>query len=202
MSEFIEWFNITAPTGKTPLPALTRSGLVHLYFVCIHPFEDGNGRIGRALAEKVLSQAVGAPTLIALSLKIQNAKKEYYRQLELNNKDLSVTSWLEYFTSTILQAQDYSQKFIDFLIDKTKLYDRLRGQLNDRQEKVLTRMFREGLEGFKGGLSAENYIKITGASRATTTRDLNDLVAKGALTSKGTLRHTRYYLNVAAHNRA
>jgi Fic family protein len=202
MSAFIDWFNTTAPTGKTPLPALTRSGLAHLYFECIHPFEDGNGRIGRALAEKVLSQAVGAPTLIALSLTIQNAKKEYYRQLELNNKDLSVTSWLEYFASTILQAQDYSQRFIDFLIDKTKLYDRLRGHLNDRQEKVLSRMFREGLEGFKGGLSAENYIKISGASRATATRDLSDLVAKGALVSEGALKHTRYYLNILPHNKA
>jgi Fic family protein len=80
-------------------------------------------------------------------------------------------------------------------IAKTRLYDRLLGSLNERQEKVLARMFREGVEGFKGGLSAENYMAITGTSPATATRDLADLVVKGALTRTGERRHTRYWLN-------
>ena len=79
---------------------------------------------------------------------------------------------------------------------KTRLYDRLRGQLNERQERSIIRMFREGLEGFKGGLSAENYISITGASRATTTRDLHDLVEKNALARTGKRRYKRYWLNM------
>ena len=85
---------------------------------------------------------------------------------------------------------------IDFLIGKTKFYDRFAGQLNERQEKVVARMFKEGQQGFKGGLSAENYIRITDAPRATATRDLQDLVAKGALTKTGELRYTRYNLNL------
>ena len=85
---------------------------------------------------------------------------------------------------------------VDFLIQKTKFYDRVKSQLNDRQEKALVRIFREGLEGFKGGLSAENYISITRAARATATRDLQDLVEKGVLIRTGALKSTRYHLNI------
>ena len=122
MTQFIKWFNDTAPDGKNPLPALTRAGIAHLYFVCVHPFEDGNGRIGRALAEKVLSQCLGQPTLIALSHTIQERKKTYYESLEKNNKDSEITAWLVYFANTILEAQGYTQKLIDFLIEKSKLH--------------------------------------------------------------------------------
>jgi len=196
MNEFVSWFNGSAPQGSKQLPALTRASIAHLYFVCIHPFEDGNGRIGRAISEKALSQSLGQPTLIALSQTIQGDRKAYYLNLERNNKDLEITDWIQYFAETLLEAQSYSLCLIDFLIAKTKFYDRLRGQINGRQEKVITRMFRQGLEGFTGGLSAENYIAITGTSRATATRDLQDLVIKGALTRTGERRHTRYWLNI------
>lgn len=201
MDQFLEWFAITAPKGMAPLPALTRAGIAHLYFVSIHPFEDGNGRIARAIAEKSLSQYLGQPTLIALSQTIQSNRKAYYHALAMNNKEMEITEWLLYFAETVLNAQNYSLNVIDFLIEKTKFYDRLRGQLNERQEKVLERLFREGIEGFKGGLSAENYIKITGASRATTTRDLQDLAEKGILLKVGQLKSTRYYLNIKLHGR-
>lgn len=196
MSRFLTWFNDTAPEGRQPMPALTRAGITHLYFESVHPFEDGNGRIGRALSEKALSQSMGRPTLIALSQTICRNRKAYYRALEDNNKALDITDWLIYFTQTVLDAQQYTQRLIDFLIAKTKLYDRLRGKLNERQGKALARMFREGLDGFEGGLSAENYLKITNTSRATATRDLQDLVELGALRKTGELKHTRYWLSV------
>jgi Fic family protein len=170
--------------------------LAHLYFVCVHPFEDGNGRIGRAISEMALSQGLGEPALLALSQTIQSDRKRYYAMLEQSNKELEVTAWLEYFAETVLDAQAYALRLVDFLIAKTRLYDRLVGSLNERQEKVLARMFREGVEGFKGGLSAENYMAITGTSPATATRDLADLVVKGALTRMGERRHTRYWLNI------
>jgi len=197
MTRFIQWFNNTKPDGKTPLPALTRAGIAHLYFVCIHPFEDGNGRIGRAIAEKALSQCLRQPTLIALSHEIQERKKAYYERLEKNNKDNEITDWLVYFANTTLKAQDYTQKLIDFLIGKSRLYVKLRGKLNERQEKVLARLFREGPEGFEGGLNAEKYIAIAKTSRATATRDLQDLVEQGALLRTGALKHTRYWLNIS-----
>jgi Fic family protein len=196
MEGFVNWFNDTAPHGNTALPALTRAGIAHLYFVTIHPFEDGNGRIARALAEKALSQALGQPTLIALSQTIQKTKKSYYEALHRSSRDNEITAWLVYFADTVLQAQNMTQCLIDFLIQKTKLYDRVKSELNERQEKALARIFREGAEGFKGGLSAENYISITGAARATATRDLQDLVDKGVLSRTGVLKSTRYHLNI------
>ncbi|MBY0533879.1 MAG: Fic family protein [Rickettsiaceae bacterium] len=197
MESYVKWFNSTSPKGQNLLPALTRAATAHLYFVCIHPFEDGNGRIGRALAEKVLSQSLGKPALIALSYQIQKYKKQYYEMLENSNKNNEITAWVLYFGKTIVQAQEYTQKKIDFLIGKAKLYDKIRGQLNPRQEKALTRMFAEGIEGFQGGLSAENYILITNTSRATATRDLQELVSMQALKKCGELKHTRYYLDLS-----
>lgn len=196
MTRFIDWFNETAQDGENPIMPLTRAGIAHLYFVCVHPFEDGNGRIGRAVAEKALSQGLGQPTLLALSQTIYAGRKAYYQKLEENNKEMEVTNWLVYFAETVLEAQKAALELIDFLIAKTQMFDRLRGQLNDRQNKALARMFREGPSGFEGGMSADKYIAITSASRATATRDLADLVQKGALTRTGERRHTRYWLNI------
>ncbi|HEY5792981.1 MAG TPA: Fic family protein [Chthoniobacterales bacterium] len=194
MEQFVGWFNRSAPDGNRPLPALTRAGIAHLYFVSIHPFEDGNGRIGRAISEKSLSQSLNQPTLIALSHVINSRKKAYYNSLEQSNRHNEITGWLVDFARTILDAQSYTQRRIDRLIEKAKFFDRFRGQFNERQEKAISRMFRGEPEGFPGGLSAEKYIRITGAARATATRDLQDLAAKGALTRTGTLKGTRYHL--------
>ncbi|CAN5686004.1 Fic family protein [soil metagenome] len=196
MKRFVKWFAHTAPTGKTPLPILTRAGIAHLYFVSIHPFEDGNGRIGRAVAEKTISEGLGEPTLVALSQTINRARKSYYEMLEGSNKRNEITQWLVYFATTVLDAQAQAQSMVDFIIAKTKFYDRFRSQFNERQDKVIARMMREGPEGFKGGLSAENYIRITGTSRATATRDLQDLVELKALVRTGALKGTRYHLDI------
>lgn len=195
MRAFIRWFERTRPAGSEPLPALTRAGIAHLYFVSIHPFEDGNGRIGRAISEKALAQGLGQPTLIALAATILKKRKAYYDALEAANKTNEITPWLSWFAATAIEAQLRTLAQVEFLIDKTRLLDRLRGQLNPRQEKAFQRILREGPEGFKGGLSADNYIRITGASSATATRDLADLVTKGALIRVGERRFARY--NVA-----
>lgn len=196
MKQFIKWFNRTAPGGSEPLPALTRAGAAHLYFESIHPFEDGNGRIGRGLAEKSLAQSLGQPSLIALAATILARRARYYAALEAANKSNEITGWLAWFAGTTIEAQRRTLALIEFLIDKTKLLDRIRGELNDRQEKALLRMFKEGPEGFEGGMSAGKYSTITGASPATTTRDLADLTEKGALVREGERRHARYKLSV------
>src|SRR6185437_3957567 len=153
MNWFLEWFNHTAPEGQHPLPTLTRAGIAHLYFESIHPFEDGNGRIGRAIAEKALAQNLGQPTLTALAATILARRKSYYEALEAANKENEITRWLMWFAGVAIEAQRRTIALVEFLIDKTKLLDRLKGQLNARQEKALLRMFREGPEGFRGGLS-------------------------------------------------
>jgi len=200
MKRFNTWFNATAPSGKRPLPALTRTGIAHLHFESIHPFDDGNGRIGRALAEKSLAQSLDRPSLIALAWTIERKRKGYYAALERNNKELEITDWLSYFAETILEAQRNTIKRMDFFLAKAKFYELFRDKLNPRQDKVIARLFAEGLDGFQGGLSAENYISIAKTSRATATRDLQDLTEKGALTRTGELRHTRYFLNLREWN--
>jgi len=196
MGVLIRWFNRTGPNGSDPLPMLTRAGIAHLYFESIHPFEDGNGRIGRALSVKALSQSLGQPSLVALAHTIERDRKAYYQWLERSNKENEITRWLVYFAETILKAQRTTMNHVEFYIAKTKFYDRLREKLKPRQEKGIARMFEEGLVGWKGGLSAENYISITRASRATATRDLRGLVHLGALIRSGERRHTRYRLNI------
>jgi len=194
MEGFIRLFNATSPIGEIPLPALIRASLLHLYFESIHPFEDGNGRIGRAIAEKSLAQSIGQPSLIALSQTINSKRKTYYEMLEQSNKNNDIDSWLIYFANTILEAQSYTIKLVEFLIKKTKFYDKHKNQLNERQAKAIERIFREGLEGFKGGLSAKKYIGITSAPRSTATRDLQDLAEKGIFSKTGIGKGTRYNL--------
>jgi Fic family protein len=196
MRRFIKWFNGTVPGGKDPLPAIARAGTAHLYFESIHPFEDGNGRIGRGLAEKALTQSFGQPALLALAATILKHRKSYYQALERANRRNEITDWLAWFAEIALEAQRRGIELVEFTLAKTKMFDRLRGQLNDRQQKALLRMFREGPDGFAGGLSATNYSTITGASPATTTRDLSGLVEKGALLRTGERRHARYALRL------
>ena len=176
--------------------------MAHLHFESIHPFEDGNGRIGRAISEKALAQSLGQPTLIALAYTIERKRKAYYAELEHNSKDLEISEWLTFFGNTVLEAQTTTIERVDFYLAKARFYERLRGQMNERQEKAIARMFREGIDGFKGGLSADNYITITKTSRATATRDLQDLVAKAALTKTGELKHTRYHLALVRDEQA
>ncbi|WP_068306566.1 Fic family protein [Pararhodobacter sp. CCB-MM2] len=194
MAVFVDWFNRTAPNGSAPMPALTRAALGHLWFESIHPFEDGNGRLGRALAEKSLSQNIGQPTLIALAYTIERNRKAYYDQLQIHQRTLDVTPWLQWFAEIVLEAQAETSARIAFFIAKAKFFDRFRDRLNERQTKVMVRLFREGPDGFKGGLSAENYLSITGTSRATATRDLQGLVEIGAVSRTGERRYARYWL--------
>lgn len=192
MEAFVSWFN----EESTKLEPLTRAGIAHLYFESIHPFEDGNGRIGRAISEKALSQSLRRPTLIAISYTIENKKKAYYSALQRNSVGLEITDWLVYFSEMVLEAQDHTQSMIDFLIEKGKYYIRFEKQFNERQMKVVERIFREGINGFKGGMSADNYITITDTTSSTATRDLQKMVEIGAFKRTGQRKGTRYYLNI------
>ena len=196
MAAFLEWFDRTGPSGAETLPALTRAGTAHLYFESIHPFEDGNGRIGRAISEKALAQGLGAPTLTALARTILAHRRAYYDSLEASNKRNDISDWLAWFAGIALEAQQRTRAQVEFLIDKTKLLDRLRDAVNERQLAVLLRMLREGPEGVEGGLSAGNYVSIAKTSPATATRDLADLVSRGALIRTGERRYTRYHLTI------
>jgi Fic family protein len=126
MRQFIKWFNDSAPQCKNALPALARAAIAHLYFLAIHPFGDGNGRLARAISQKALMQAVNQPTFIVLSHIIQKNKKEYYAQLQKTNRTLMISEWVTYFAKTIIEAQSHTQQLVSFLVEKMHLYDRLR----------------------------------------------------------------------------
>lgn len=196
MKAFVEWFNKLHSRKNTAMLPLAKSGMAHFYFLAIHPFEDGNGRIARALSEKSISMGLGRPALISLSQMIEGNKKAYYASLEAHNTKLDLTDWLIYFGQTVIDAQDNTIKIIEFLIKKAKFFDRFSSMMNERQTKVVKRLFKAGHQGFKGGLSAENYIRIARTSASTATRDLKDLVDKTILKKTGELKSTRYYLNL------
>ena len=195
MNRFIAWYE-RASAGRNRLAPLTCAGAAHLYFVFIHPFEDGNGRIGRALSEKALARALGQPSLIALARTIFRRRRAYYDALKAANESLDITGWLAWFAGIVLEAQTWSERRLIRTVEQTRLFDRLRDRLNPRQEKALLRLFRAEPDGFEGGLSADNYRRITGTPASTATRDLSDLVAKGALRRTGARRYTRYWLDL------
>ncbi|HRO43719.1 MAG TPA: Fic family protein [Flavipsychrobacter sp.] len=197
MKGFIKWFNDTAPGGSNEIKkAAVRSAIAHLYFETIHPFEDGNGRIGRAIAEKALSQGLGRPVLISLSRTIEANKKDYYAALGKAQRSNEITAWITWFIHTVLAAQTESEAQIEFTLKKAKFFDRYKKQLNDRQLKVVKRMLDEGPDGFEGGMNAGKYSSLAKVSKATATRDLQALVETGAFVPFGGGRSTKYKLNV------
>ncbi|MFV1995474.1 MAG: Fic family protein [Verrucomicrobiales bacterium] len=195
MKRYLDWFNTTVPTkSRIPLPSLARAAIAHLHFETIHPFSDGNGRIGRAIAEKALSQAMNRPLLLALSHTIEKDRKQYYQALASTRFTNDITAWVTWFGEAVIRSVEDSRGRVEFVIQKTQFFDRYRGSLNERQEKVLRRIFREGPRGFKGGLSAGKYERIAKTSPATARRDLGRLVTLGALTRTGKKKGTRYHV--------
>lgn len=198
MDGFIEWFNKTAPGEKEEIKKpIVRSAIAHLYFESIHPFEDGNGRIGRAISEKALSQSIKRPVLLSLSKAIESNKKVYYQALEKAQSSIDITPWIKYFVETTLEAQIQAEGLIEFTLKKAKFFDQYKDQLSERQLKVVRRMLEEGLQGFEGGMTAKKYEGITKVSKATATRDLQELSEMGVFVLFGGGRSTRYELNLS-----
>ena len=195
MNQFITWFNDTAPNGSKfiSIPSV-RAAIAHVYFESIHPFEDGNGRIGRAIAEKALSQGLGYPVVLSLSQAIEANKNDYYTALNAASKSNEISAWIKYFVNMVLQAQSTAEKQIDFIMQKSNYFTKFETDLNERQLKVIRRMMQAGSVGFEGGMSAKKYMTITGTSKATATRDLQELSALGALRQYGEGRSVRYEL--------
>ena len=199
MARFVDWFNDTETGGSLEIKMpIIRSAIAHLYFESIHPFEDGNGRIGRAISEKALSQYLEAPVVLSLSQTIEADKKDYYNALQKAQHSNEITEWLIYFTNVTLKAQIQAEALIVFTLAKARFFDRQAENLNERQNKVIKRMLEEGPKGFEGGMSAKKYMAIARVSKATATRDLQDLVNKKTLLPYGSGRSVKYELNLDA----
>lgn len=195
MDALIDWFNATGPQGERPIKqAPVRSALAHLYFETVHPFEDGNGRIGRAISEKALSQGLRRPVLLSLSKAIEADRDAYYDALNFAQRTNEVAGWLKYFLTVCITAQKDAEAEVTFTLQKVKYFDTFKESLNDRQLRVIRRMLDEGPKGFEGGMSAGKYGSIARTSKPTATRDLQSLVDLGALVVTGGGRSTRYWL--------
>jgi Fic family protein len=200
MVKLIEWYNQTSPlSGDKTIPGIARAGIAHLWFEVIHPFDDGNGRVGRAIADHALSQSLGYPTTACLATAIEGDKKNYYLQLEKASRgSLDVNVWLDYFADRVIKAQEIAREEMDFVLAKTRFYEACGDQLNDRQARMVSRVFAEGRKGFEGGITTKKYEAITKCPNRTASRDLSDLVAKGILIPlPGGGRTTRYELAIA-----
>jgi Fic family protein len=198
MISYIQWFNDTAPgAAKAIKSPPIRAAIAHLYFESIHPFEDGNGRVGRAIAEKALSQGFGYPIFFSLSQAIEANKKEYYAALHKGSRSNEISEWMAYFVNTILNAQIEVENQINFILKKSRFFDKYENNLNERQLKAIKRMLKAGTKGFEGGMTANKYIKISDTSKATATRDLQELVSMGIFSPVGSGRSARYELILA-----
>lgn len=196
MQQYIKWYNDTAPGGSKEIKkAPLRSAIVHLYFESIHPFEDGNGRIGRALSEKALSQGIGRPVMLSLSKTIEANKNDYYAALSKAQQSADISNWVNYFIKVILDAQTEAEEQIEFTLKKVKFFDHHKNDLNERQLTVIKRMLEEGPQGFEGGMNARKYTGITKVSKATATRDLQDLANKNIFVASGGGRSSSYQIN-------
>jgi len=194
MKEYVRWYH-AFKTGDDPADALIKTAIAHLYFESIHPFEDGNGRIGRAIAEKCLSQSLGRPVLLSLSSIIEKNRKQYYAALKEASKSLEITDWVVYFANVIKQAQTEAVEIVKFSLQKAQFFNKFQDQLNERELKAIKKMFDAGIEGFEGGMTAKKYMSINQTSKATATRDLQHLSEIGALLGQGGGRNVHYEFN-------
>ncbi len=189
MGRFIQWFN-----GTAPIDPVLKAGIAHFWFVTIHPFEDGNGRIARAIADMALARADGTKDrFYSMSSQIEAERKDYYGELEFAQRgDVNITAWLAWFVGCLGRAIDGADTTLRVVLTKARLWQQInRRPVNDRQRLVINRM----LEGFKGFLSTSKYAKLAKCSTDTALRDVRELLERGILVQNpGGGRSTSYRL--------
>lgn len=190
MTAFLDWLNTA--DGCDPV---LKAGVAHFWFVTIHPFEDGNGRIGRAIADLMLARADGmAERFYSMSAQIEAECKMYYFHLESGQRGgLDITDWLEWFLGCLGHAVDGADSLLSGVLRKAKLWERFNHEpVNERQRKVLNRL----IDGFEGKLNTSKYAKLAKCSEDTALRDIQALMGRGILAqNKGGGRSTSYRLN-------
>lgn len=199
MTRFLGWWENSRPGASTPMDGVVRAAVAHLWFETIHPFEDGNGRVGRAVIDMALAQDVDNPQrFCSLSRQLMAQREAYYDGLNAAQRgSLDVTTWVSFFVERYRLACTASQQVVEAAIEKNRFWaTHAHHNLNDRQRKAVKRMLDAGNGGFHGGMSAEKYSHLTGTSKATASRDLGDLQKAGLLVTTGRGRATRHWVNV------
>jgi Fic family protein len=189
MARFLEWFETAA--GIDPV---LKAGIAHFWFVTIHPFEDGNGRIGRAIADMALARAdATADRFYSMSAQIETERNEYYDCLERTQRgDFDITPWLEWFLRCLGRAIDRAQESLAGTLLKARMWEWInRSPVNERQRKVINRL----LDGFEGKLSSSKYAILAKCSADTALRDIKELLERGVLVQEvAGGRSTSYHL--------
>ena len=201
LADFLVWFE--SSRSDASLDPLLRAGIAHFWFVTLHPFDDGNGRLTRAITDLALAQGEHQTIrFYAISASILDDRAGYYRILEASQKGpLDITAWLQWFLATLLNSLEQALARIDRVLTKTRFWQTYRGQaFSVEQTKVLNRLLDGGDRGFEAGISAAQYQAVAKVSKATATRHLSDLVAKGCIIRlPGGGRSTRYEVNSAGN---
>jgi len=193
MRNFLDWFN---RTREASLDGILRAGLAHVWFESIHPFEDGNGRIGRAIVDMALAQDARLPTrLHAVSTELRRRQDAYYDALNLAQRGTGdVTAWLEWFTNIFADSCQSSSTLIHEALVRARFWSEHKAaKLNERQRKVINKMLEAGAGRFEGGLTQRKYVAMTSASRATASRDISALINKGVLVPGAAAGRSTYY---------
>jgi Fic family protein len=175
MRRFLEWFNADAT-----IDLVLKAALAHLWFVTIHPFDDGNGRIARAIADMTLARSEGhAQRFYSMSARIREERAEYYRLLEQTQRStMDVTAWMLWFLDCLARAIEGAQATLAGTIAKARAWEKLRDvAMNDRQRLVINRL----IDGFEGKLTTSKWAALTKSSQDTALRDIQQLVARGVL---------------------
>ena len=198
MDEFLTWFNQTQPkVGTHPMDGLVRAAVSHLWFETLHPFDDGNGRIGRAILQLALGQDMGQPgRIVTLSRQIESCKDSYYSQLERaqRSKSMDVTSWVGWMLEQVALASEFANRTIDSAIQRIRFQSQMAlVSLNERQQKTMKKLLDAGPKGYEGGMTTRKHERIAQTSTPTAARDLIELERLGLLTRYGDGRSTRYY---------
>ncbi|WP_447745022.1 Fic family protein [Pseudomonas nicosulfuronedens] len=197
LAEFLAWFE--SSSSDAGLDPLLRAGIAHFWFVTLHPFDDGNGRLTRAITDMALAQGEQqAIRFYAMSASILDDRAGYYRVLEASQKgSLDITAWLQWFLGTLLTSLEQALARIDRVLVKARFWQAHRtDSLPPEQIKVLNRLLDGGDKGFEAGISAAQYQAVAQVSKATATRHLSDLLEKGCLRRlPGGGRSTRYQIN-------
>lgn len=186
MQKFLEWFN------TKEMEPLIKAGVAHFWFVTIHPFEDGNGRIARTLADMLLARSDGSPKrFYSMSNQIQKERKEYYRILEATQRgDGDITLWLEWFLECLERSLLNAQEILSTVFEKALFWQKnVNTRMNERQKKILNQI----LDGFDGKLTSSKYAKICKVSSDTALNDLNDLVEKAVLKKSSSGGRSTWY---------
>jgi Fic family protein len=179
------------------MDGLVRAAVSHLWFETLHPFDDGNGRIGRAILQLALGQDMGQPgRIVTLSRQIESCKDRYYSELERaqRSKSMDVTAWVEWMLEQLTLASEFANRTIDSAIQRIRFQAQMASvSLNERQQKTMKKLLDAGPKGYEGGMTTRKHERIAQTSTPTAARDLIDLERLGLLTRYGEGRSTRYY---------